>query len=436
MNIRKGKRKRFYVTIKDRKTKRGTSWRVRWSEIIDGKYVKPSKQFKIFDEANTFSIELRRRLNVVEAGQSIADTIIPKKSDLALLIEEFIAEKNKEKKTSSKHPIDLRFSIGEVMKVTGIKTTEDITREKFKDYLNSRTPANEKHKYGTVKYLKQFISFCRWIHDNKEFKIQEKARYFKIKTPPAEERIYWREDQAIALCNSMMVTSDKNNKESFKRYSKEWKEKIRNTCISKIKKLMYPIFRLLILWALRPGEVCRLSVKDWDSIDRMLSISSDNAKNSKARRFRIDRVTAEILTGLCTGRSPESPIFIPSNGDWWNPRFLSRVFSRILKQEKIPGTLYCARHYATTRLLKKFPKQPKLVMEITGHTTWTEFWRYVHTYEEDLKMVGDSNYADYIPLPETEPLANESNDLIKLDSVGDLINNSEFDEKINIIRID
>ena len=45
MNIRKGKRKRFYVTIKDRKTKRGTSWRVRWSEIIDGKYVKPSKQF-------------------------------------------------------------------------------------------------------------------------------------------------------------------------------------------------------------------------------------------------------------------------------------------------------------------------------------------------------------------------------------------------------
>jgi hypothetical protein len=51
-------------------------------------------------------------------------------------------------------------------------------------------------------------------------------------------------------------------------------------------------------------------------------------------------------------------------------------------------------------------------------------------------MVGDSNYADYIPLPETEPLANESNDLIKLDSVGDLINNSEFDEKINIIRID
>jgi len=33
-------------------------------------------------------------------------------------------------------------------------------------------------------------------------------------------------------------------------------------------------------------------------------------------------------------------------------------------------------------------------------------------------------------------LANESNDLIKLDSVGDLINNSEFDEKINIIRID
>jgi hypothetical protein len=63
---------------------------------------------------------------------------------------------------------------------------------------------------------------------------------------------------------------------------------------------------------------------------------------------------------------------------------------------KSRGGLYCARHYACTRLANDRRLSIKGAMRITGHKTLSEFVKYLHVRDRELEAVAQGGYADFV----------------------------------------
>lgn len=62
----------------------------------------------------------------------------------------------------------------------------------------------------------------------------------------------------------------------------------------------------------------------------------------------------------------------------------------VIRRAKLPGTAYCCRHTACTRLIVLAKGDLPLVQSITGHRTLSELQRYFHVTSERRHIIADA----------------------------------------------
>ena len=66
------------------------------------------------------------------------------------------------------------------------------------------------------------------------------------------------------------------------------------------------------------------------------------------------------------------------------------VITVLIQRAKLPGTAYCSRHTACTRLVYLAKGDLPLVQSITGHRTLSELQRYLHATGDRRHTIADA----------------------------------------------
>lgn len=122
--------------------------------------------------------------------------------------------------------------------------------------------------------------------------------------------------------------------------------------------------------AMRKGELLALRWSDVDLTEGVINIRGTTTKTQQGRTTGITARLRVELEKLRKGREPDGPVF--PTGD---PK---RAFARVCREAGIIGLhFHDLRHTGTTRIVSTgLPSA--LAMEITGHTQFSTFKRYVN----------------------------------------------------------
>lgn len=140
----------------------------------------------------------------------------------------------------------------------------------------------------------------------------------------------------------------------------------------------------------RPGELCGLTIADWNREAQVIVIAQHKTarKTGKPRRIPVGaKLQAILLESI--GERTEGPLFVNPSGKAWTPENLTQTFARLRKAAKLPAglVLYLARHEFGTKLCKQ--KGIKFAADLLGHANTRTTERYVHLEDGDLRDAQD-----------------------------------------------
>jgi len=153
------------------------------------------------------------------------------------------------------------------------------------------------------------------------------------------------------------------------------------------------MFELMYSSGLRSGEVVALKMKDIDFTDRIIRIRE--GKFSKDRFVPVSEVAMLFLKSYARRRSPETPVFLSSNGGHLQGSSINRrlaVYFSGTEFENRGLSAHSFRHSCATHLLES-GADLRYVQELLGHESVETTVIYTHQMTESLKKV----YKSYHP---------------------------------------
>lgn len=368
-------------------------YQVRWRETKDGKSVMKSVICKDMQAAKALQHEIQARLGIVSvaARSNIVSDMMRKPGKIDLLIDQCLAEGKLKLKPTSLYSKRSRYLIMRMVRHFRLTITTEITESLFLEILQFY----EGRLHTACATIFAFKRLARWC-SKKGYAIDETLFDFHVEMPESKETLLWSPEQVVMIHNELLRPMPPHLLSRTMRQSRTWKFKISESVRVQRYTAFYPVFRLEILWAVRPKEVSMLAVEDWDRRLRRLTIPATAAKNGCQRKFNIDRETAEFLDKACVGKPRDALLLTTHVGMPWSQPAQHRLMQQILELLGIPGSLYCGRHFATTRICERLRGRLKIVQKITGHKTLTELAKYLHALDEDLQRFAAS--TDYSSL--------------------------------------
>ena len=212
------------------------------------------------------------------------------------------------------------------------------------------------------------------------------------------------EDNEIIVSNPMKKTSAlKSTPQRNRTYNVSEQEKI-FTHLEKEDPILLLFIKFFSYSIMRPIEVCRLKIKDFDLANKTIQFK---AKNSPLKTKLIPDILWKELPDL-SQLDPEDYLFTPTKiGGTWNAtqknrsNYFSKRFTRGVKKHfnlDKNQTMYGFRHTIITKLYRGLIKdsQPfaakSILMQITGHTTMTALDKYLRDIDAELP----NDYSDLL----------------------------------------
>lgn len=158
-----------------------------------------------------------------------------------------------------------------------------------------------------------------------------------------------------------------------------------STLVKVINPYLHTYCKLIVYCGLRPVEICRLRVKDFDLFNRTITLPAKSEKNAERRILRIfDVLWPEIESmrlqdypaDYFVFNSQKEPKAKAGNRDWF-----TKQFAHVKKELRLPAhkTMYAIRHTFICDLLEN-GEDPLTVMKISGHKSWDAFKQYADKY--------------------------------------------------------
>jgi integrase/recombinase XerD len=150
------------------------------------------------------------------------------------------------------------------------------------------------------------------------------------------------------------------------------------------------MFEVLYSTGLRGGELCRLSLYDFDPQERMIRVLG---KGNKERIVPVGKVAAGYLgeyiktvRPVLTGENQLSTIFLSATGRKLRPGDLHRILKAYREKAHLPDniTTHSLRHTCATEMLKG-GASIRHVQELLGHADIQTTQIYTHVVVTDLK---------------------------------------------------
>ena len=151
------------------------------------------------------------------------------------------------------------------------------------------------------------------------------------------------------------------------------------------------MFEVLYSTGLRGGELCRLSLYDFDAQERMIRVIA--GKGKKDRVVPVGKVAAGYLgeyiksvRPVLTGENKSSTIFLSATGRKLRPGDLHRILKTYREKAGLPDTIttHSLRHTCATEMLKG-GASIRHVQELLGHADIQTTQIYTHVVPTDLK---------------------------------------------------
>ena len=121
-----------------------------------------------------------------------------------------------------------------------------------------------------------------------------------------------------------------------------WHERILRFCYTKefqLRMRLFPFFLGVSRMLTRYTELCRTPVANWNSIEKSLAITSNEAK-TEPKLSLADDESAWLYSVMAVGRQPSDPLFQSPSGKEWCPsavgRSMSWLFGRCGLKGKFP----------------------------------------------------------------------------------------------------
>lgn len=143
--------------------------------------------------------------------------------------------------------------------------------------------------------------------------------------------------------------------------------------------------RIIVYCGLRPIEITRLRVGDFNLDERIINLPGASEKNAERRVLRIFDVLWKDIEAMGLQHYPshyyifnssKQPREAAGTRDWF-----TRQFSRVRKELNLAPnkTMYAIRHTFICDLLEN-GEDPLTVMKISGHKSWDAFKQYADKY--------------------------------------------------------
>ena len=134
---------------------------------------------------------------------------------------------------------------------------------------------------------------------------------------------------------------------------------------------------------LRPTEVCKLKVKDFNKDNN--TVNPQTAKNGAPRKLTISQKLSELLTEQIQKHNLTEEDYIFGGTPEKYSYSFQRLKTMLAKRLNDPSTkrirLYDLRHKFCMDTIEKFPQQPFLIMYTMGHKHLNTTEHYVHIQE-------------------------------------------------------
>jgi len=323
---------------------------------------------------NPFSdnTELHQKLNSKEVGVTTASTVLEKKEESSMQLQEALdfGLQLKEKLVSERTIRDYKNKIDNFVKWVdenhpSIKQIHQLNKKSITEFLNAvltKTSARNRNNYRT-----ELSSVLQVLEDNDVIANNFIKKIPVLKSIPQKHKTYTQEEQ-----------------ENIFEYLEE-KDPIL---------LLY--IKFISYGFMRPIEVCRLKVKNINLVDKTIQFK---AKNGLLKTKIIPEILWDDLPDL-SALKKESVLFTPELlGAKWDTEvnnkrdYFSKRFKKVVKDNFNLGKdygLYSFRHTYITKLYRAFrvessPFEAKSkLMLITGHTTMIALEKYLRDIDAEL----------------------------------------------------
>lgn len=172
------------------------------------------------------------------------------------------------------------------------------------------------------------------------------------------------------------------------------KERAKSTIYYRRRMAFLPLFIYLARYGARPIDAIRLRVTSWNPRERKVELSKKTNNKTQPVCLYVDDVTAQMFDVCVRGKSAEEFIFTPAvtRGEGllnprWTTHMVAKIFRRIRDSCEIKGGLYWLRHSTNTFLCKQFSGDLRLVADSAGYAQLTALQRYIHTPNDNLKVL-------------------------------------------------
>lgn len=355
---------------------------VRWRERIQGRTRHKSKSFPTRNQADLFCDRVRAKLNIAQSAETLmtGDALRPR--DVRLAVTEYVDFRREDSLDRSRYAYNLRLRLMGLVDTFKWKVTTDIPANAFS---RIKTHYGKSETFLVREAQVQLRRFVRWARDKYLFRNGLENQ----KVAKHEEKLYyiWTDAEKDRILAELSAPEEQIilDVEWTERRCNRERRRIKNEY--QVRQALYYAIWIQMRWALRPGEVCLLTVRDWNSTTQVLTIPGEICKTGKTRSFRVCPKTVCILDGLARGRLKDDPLFLTARGRSWKAGLMSRQFKRTLEKLGVAGALYSCRHYAATTLMILYKGQARKVMRITGHETLENLERYLLEKEDRMAEI-------------------------------------------------
>lgn len=365
----------------------------RYREWSDGKRCSREKTFPDYQQAHAFAIIMSAKLGITALAPGLGGDLVKPPGRLDMLIPKFVAERTAKGKKTSLHAKNLGCDIRRCQRWFGWETTLDIDDNAIGRVVAKYQASDSRQGHFTV--VGSIRNFLNWA--KKKHFVHQSAFDFEVTRSPAEERVVWSVEETVKiylhLCKPL--PDGFHAAPPLRRGTAEWRKRVQLSTSADNRRALAELFRIEALWAMRPGEASAMTVSMWKPREREIHLPPSVPKTQRPRKIPVDKRTAKILEDRCRGRKPDDPIFVTKSGCAWTTRRQNRVLKPVLVELGLGGSLYSTRSFATTRMLEDpHVRNFKSVMAVTGHSTLSEFYKYLRGHLQEIKDAADGGYAD------------------------------------------
>ena len=372
---------RIGAHIARRRLDDGTShWQVRWRE----KGNQMARTFQKRPEAEMFA----RKVGVIKSAHSVVAASLLQPGKLADLIPQYVDLVRAKNKPGSAHAEQLDRVLRLSFRRMDVTWTSEIDTCAFDRLVT----AHGDHRSTLKKAICLIKTFLRWVRRSRML-IDEWALDYQSVRHISEERISWNEDQVarlLAECDKPNAADNLPLAVGTGRGSPEIMARMVATRDHRARQAVRPVLWLMLRYGPRPMEAAKLTVANWDPSSKVLSFPGKITKNGHPRAYAVDDETAAMLTAAAGLRLGKDPLFLAYKGAAWTSHHLTDMVNDLIQRARLPGTAYCCRHTACSRLIFLAKGDLPLVQSITGHRTLSELQRYLHATSDRRGMIAEA----------------------------------------------